>query len=380
MKTGLALALGAVLLAAGPARADFTIGAILSITGPAAALGGPERNALTLLPESVGGQKVRVVVLDDGTDTTQALKAARKLIDDEHVDVIFGPSTTPTSLAVLEAAAASGTPMVTVAGCAACVEPAEGAKRWAFKLSPNDAPIMDVITADMKRRGVSTMANFAFATSFGDAFAAAMDAAATRRGITPVLTVRYNPADATVTPQALRVIGAKPGAVFLAASGGPAVTPVIELRKRGYEGAIYANPGAAGTDVLRLGGAAAEGLFLAVSPFFVAEQLGEGNPVKPVALEFVRAYEAKFGAQTRSQPGASIWDAWVITQTAAVRAMAGAAPGTAGFRAALRDALERTDAVGSQGVFTMSAANHSGSDERALILAVARQGAWVLVK
>lgn len=175
-------------------------------------------------------------------------------------------------------------------------------------------------------------------------------------------------------------MAAKPDAVFIAGSGGPAVTPIIELRQRGFAGTIYSNPGAAGTDVLRLGGAAVEGLILAVSPFFVAEQLDDANPVKPKALRFVQAYEGRFGAGTRSQPAASMWDAYLITDAAAGKALAQAEPGTPEFRQALRDALEKTDLVGSQGVFTMSPANHSGSDERALILAQVRGGVWTLVK
>ena len=371
----------AAALAIGPARADITVGAVLSLTGPAAALGVPERNTIELMPTTIAGQHVRYVVLDDASDSTAAVRAARKLIDEEHADIIFGPSTTPNSLAVLDVAAAAETPMISLAGCAGCVEPAGGPRAWAFKMVPNDALIMGVISAHMARTGVKSMADFAFATSFGDAFAAAMDASAQRAGITPLLTVRYNPADASVTPQALRVLAAKPDAVFLAASGTPTVTPVLELRARGFTGPIYSNPGSASADVIRVGGRATEGLMLSVTSFLVAEQLDDANPVKPVALDYVRAYEAKFGPNTRSQPGAGMWDAWLITARAAPEALKAGEPGTPAFRRALRDAIERThDMVGSQGVFTMSASDHSGSDERALVLARIHDGAWTLVK
>ena len=201
----------ALVLAALPARADITVGVIVSVTGPAAALGGPERNVVALIPAEIAGQRVRSIVLDDASDTTSAVRAAQKLIDENKVDVIFGPSTTPNSLAVLEAAAAAGTPMVSLAGCAACVEPPSGPRRWGFKLSPNDRPIMDVLTAHMERAGVKSMANFAFANAFGDAFAAAMNASAKRRGIEPLLDVRYSPAETSVLPQALRLMAAKAG-------------------------------------------------------------------------------------------------------------------------------------------------------------------------
>lgn len=369
----------ALALAALPARADITVGVIVSVTGPAAALGGPERNVVNLVPTEIGGQTVRSIVIDDASDTTQAVRAAQKLIDENHVDVILGPSTTPNSLAVLEVAAASGTPMVTLAGCAACVEPASGARRWAFKLSPNDRPIMDVITAHMAKTGVKTLANFAFANAFGDAFAAAIDASAKRRGIEPLMTVRYSPADTSVVPQALRLMAAKPDAVFIAGSGSPAVTPILDLRKRGYAGTIYSNPGAASQDVLRLGGTAVEGLILAVSPFFVAEQLPAADPVKPVAMGFNRAYEDRFGQATRSQPAASMWDAYLLIGAALPDALKAGQPGTAAFRTGLRDAMEQARFNGSQGPFAMTPTDHSGSDEHLLTLAEVKDGAWRLV-
>lgn len=372
--------LSALVLAALPARADITVGVIVSVTGPAAALGGPERNVLNLVPTEIGGQKVRTVVLDDASDTTAAVRAAHKLIDENQVDVIFGPSTTPNSLAVLEVAATSGTPMVSLAGCAACVEPPDGPRRWSFKLTPNDRPIMDVLTAHMARAGVKTLATFAFANAFGDAFVAAMDASAKRRGIEPLINVRYGPADTSVVPQALRLMAVKPDAVFIAGSGGPAVTPILELRRRGYTGTIYSNPGAASTDVLRLGGTSVEGLILAVSPFLVAEQLPTSDPVKPVALHFDRAYEERFGVGSRSQPGASMWDAYLLLGTALPEALKAGQPGTAAFRTGLRDAMEHAGFAGAQGPFAMTSTDHSGSDEHLLILAEVKDGAWRLIQ
>lgn len=370
----------ALALAALPAQADITVGVIVSVTGPAAALGGPERNVVNLVPTEIGGQKVRSMVLDDASDTTLAVRAAQKLIDEHQVDVILGPSTTPNSLAALELAAASGTPMVSLAGCAACVEPPSGPRRWGFKLSPNDRPIMDVLTDHMARAGVKTLANFAFANSFGDAFAAAMDASAKRRGIEPLINVRYNPADTSVVPQALRLMAVKPDAVFVAGSGSPAVTPILDLRRRGYAGTIYSNPGAASRDVLRLGGTSVEGLILAVSPFFVAEQLPASDPVKPVALSFNRAYEERFGEFSRSQPGASMWDAYLLIGAALPEALKAGQPGTAAFRTGLRDAMERASFTGAQGPFAMTSTDHSGSDEHLLILAEVKDGAWRLIQ
>lgn len=192
--------------------------------------------------------------------------------------------------------------------------------------------------------------------------------------------MRYGPADTSVVPQALRLMAVKPDAVFIAGSGGPAVTPILELRRRGYTGTIYSNPGAASTDVLRLGGTSVEGLILAVSPFLVAEQLPTSDPVKPVALHFDRAYEERFGVGSRSQPGASMWDAYLLLGTALPEALKAGQPGTAAFRTGLRDAMEHAGFAGAQGPFAMTSTDHSGSDEHLLILAEVKDGAWRLIQ
>src|SRR5471030_2220262 len=67
------------------AFADVKIGVTLSATGPAASLGIPEKNTIALLPKEIGGQKMEYIVLDDATDSTQAIKNARKLTSEDHV-------------------------------------------------------------------------------------------------------------------------------------------------------------------------------------------------------------------------------------------------------------------------------------------------------
>ena len=93
--------LTAFMLIATSAQAEVTVGAVLSLTGPSAGLGIPEARTLELLPREIAGQAVRFVVLDDASDPAQALRVTKKLIEEEHVDAILGPSNTPNSVAIL---------------------------------------------------------------------------------------------------------------------------------------------------------------------------------------------------------------------------------------------------------------------------------------
>ncbi|MDT7950196.1 MAG: ABC transporter substrate-binding protein [Acetobacteraceae bacterium] len=365
-------------IAAAPARADLTLGAVLSLTGPGAGLGLPERNTIELLPPTVAGQPVHWVVLDDASDPTTAVRAARKLIDDNHVDAIIGPSTSPNSLALLDVAGASGTPFVSLAGSSSAIEPPEGNRRWAFKLIPSERVATVQIVDRLVRDGAKRLAQIGFANALGDGYINALAAQAKERGIETVADVRYNPADSSVTPQVLRLLAAKPDAVFVAASSTPATTPILELRNRGYGGPIYTVQGIAGPDALRVGGRALDGVMFSSVPVLVAEQLPDANPVKQPALAYVHAYEAKFGPGSRSLFGATLWDAFLLVSAGVERA--GTPPGTEAFRTALRDAMEHvTGLPGAEAIFSLAPTDHSGASADSQVMVEIRDGAYHLL-
>ena len=367
----------ACLLFAIPARAEITLGALLSLTGPGAGLGIPERNTIELLPRTIGGQPVRWVVLDDASDTTAAVRAARKMIDEEHVDAILGASTTPNSIAILDAIGAAGVPTVSLAGSSAVIEPPEGNRRWAFKLIPSERVATVQVIDHMLKTGKKTLGHIGFANSLGDGYIAALNAQAGPRGITTVAEVRYNPGDQSVTPQVLRLLAARPDAVFVAASSTPATTPIIELRARGFTGPIYTVQGIAGPDALRVGARSLDGTMFSAVPVLVAEQMPDGHAVKAPALAYVGAYEARYGAGSRSLFGATMWDAFLLIQAAAPSALQSGAPGTPAFRTALRDAMERVSGLAAaEAVFTLTPTDHSGAQADSQVMVEIRDGTY----
>lgn len=381
LRTLAPLLIASLALGVAPARADVVLGALLSLTGPGAGLGIPERNTIGLLPNTIAGEPVRWVVLDDATDATAAVRAARKMIDEEHVDAILGASATPASVAILDVIAAAGVPAVSLSGSSAVIEPPEGPRRWAFKPIPGERIAAAQLAEHMARAGRKTVGHIGFATSLGDGYIAALNAEAAARGIRTVAELRYNPADGSVTPQVLRLLAARPDAVFVAASSTPAATPILELRARGYAGPIYAVQGIAGPDTLRVGGRALDGVMFSAVPVLVAEQLPDNNPVKAPALAFVRAYEGKYGPGSRSLFGATLWDAFLLVEAAAPRALLAGLPGTPAFRTALRDAMETVQGLaGAEAVFSLSPTDHSGAEADSQVMVEIRGGAYRLLK
>src|SRR5690554_7112879 len=186
------------------AFAQVKVGVTVSSTGPAASLGIPERNTVSLLPTEIAGQKVEYIVLDDGTDTTVAVRNMRKLITDDNVDVIVGTSVSPGSLAMVDVAGETKVPMISVAANARIVEPVEGAREWVFKTPQNDQLMADALAAAMEKQGVKTLGFIGYNDAYGEGWLNVMTAAAEKRGIKMVAVERYARNDTSVTGQALK--------------------------------------------------------------------------------------------------------------------------------------------------------------------------------
>jgi branched-chain amino acid transport system substrate-binding protein len=375
------LTLGAAaLMAALPlaVSAQVKVGVTVSATGPAASLGIPERDTVALLPQEIGGQTVQYIVLDDATDTTQAVKNIRKLTAEDHVDVVLGTSVTPASLAMSDVAAETGTPMISVAANAKLVEPVDGPRKWVFKTPQNDALMARALADAMVKQGVKTLGFIGFSDAYGDGWLQEMKAAAQAKGIRMVADERFARPDTSVTGQVLKLLAAKPDGILIAASGTPVALPQRELVQRGYKGQIYQTHGAANNDVLRVCGQACEGMILPAGPLLVADQLPDSHPVKKSALVYKQVYEAKYGPGTINTFGGHMWDAGQLINAAIPKALAtGAKPGTAEFRAALRNALEQVKELpASQGVFNLSPTDHAGLDERGRVMVKVVQGKW----
>ncbi|MET3478025.1 ABC transporter substrate-binding protein [Variovorax atrisoli] len=359
------------------AWADVNVGVTISATGPAASLGIPEKNTISLMPKTIGGQKINYIVLDDASDTTAAVNNTRKLIAENKVDVILGSTTTPASLAMIDVAAEAQTPMISVAASARIIEPMDAKKKWVFKTPQNDIMMSLAIAEHMAANGVKTVAFIGFSDAYGEGWSQEFAKAADLKKIKIVANERYARTDTSVTGQALKIMAAKPDAVLVAGSGTPAALPQKTLKERGYTGKMYQTHGVANADFLRVGGKDVEGTFLPAGPVLVADQLPASNPVKKSALAYVSAYEAAYGKGSVSTFGGHAWDAGLLMSSAVPVALKKAQPGTPEFRAALRDALEQTKEVaGAHGVFNMTAQDHLGLDQRARVMVRIENGAW----
>ena len=362
------------------ANAQIRIGVDLATTGPAASIGLPSKNVVQMWPKEIAGQKIEVIVLDDGSTPTGAVLNGRKLTSEEKVDVLVGPNTTPAAIAMLDVLAESQTPMIALAASASIVLPMDAKRYWAFKMPQNDSLMATAVTKHMADNGVKTLGFIGFSDAYGESWLTEVNRLLDIRGIRMVAVERYNRADTSVTGQVLKLIAAKPDAILIAGAGTPAVTPQLALVERAYKGRIYQTHGIATYEFLKVGGKDVEGTYFPTGPGVVATQLPNDVAAKKVAVEFVKRYEARYGPDSVTQFAADAWDAWLVLADAIPKALKIAQPGTVEFRKALRDAIEGTkNLTVAQGVVNMSPEDHVGLDQRARVMAKIENGQWKFV-
>ena len=375
MKSKLCASLLATLFACvvTPARADLTIGVCLPMTGPAAGLGIPSKNGMLMWPESIAGEKLKVVLLDDATDPTAATTNARRLVTEEKVDVIVGSTATPSALAIAAVAAEAQTVQL----ASSPIELAEGKDTWTFRLPQATAVMAGGIVEHMKKSGVKSFAFIGYSDPYGENWLKDMTRLAAAAGIKLTTAERFARADTSVNAQAIKAVASNPDAIVLVASGSGAAMPHLAVVERGFKGRIYQTHSAASRDLIRIGGKNVEGAFVVAGLAVLPEGLPDSHPAKKLAVDFVDRYEKLYGAGTRNQFAAHVYDAQLVLAKAVPVALAKARPGTKEFRSALRDAIENSgEIVLTQGVIHYTAKDHFGLGDNSRMMLTIQNGNW----
>src|SRR5246500_2921067 len=372
-----AIAAATLALSAPSAQAqssDITIGISIVTTGPAAALGIPERNALEFVPKEIAGIPLKVIVLDDGGDPTNATTNARRFVTESKADIIMGSSTTPPTIAVSNVANEAGIPHIGLAPFP--ITEARG--KWSVDM-PQPVPIMGkVLYEHMKKHNVKTVGYIGYSDSYGDLWFKDLTTQGVPMGMSVVDEERFARPDTSVTGQVLKLVAANPDAILIGAPGTAAGLPQTELRDRGYKGLIYQTHGAASMDFIRIAGQAAEGVIMASGPVMSPETQPDSALTKKPGLALNTAYEAKYGPNSRSQFAGHAYDAFQVLQRVIPTALKTAKPGTPEFREAIRQAfLSEHEIAASQGVYNFTDKDRYGLDDRSRILLTVKDGKYV---
>ena len=368
----LAFATSAVL-----AVEPIKIGAVLSVTGPAAFLGEPELQTLQLYIGEINknggviGRPLQLVQYDDGSDANKANGFTKRLIDDDKVDVLIGGTTTGSTMSMVPLVEKAGIPFISLAGAVVVVEPV---KKNTFKVSHTDRMAAEKIYEDMKKRGISKVALLSETSGFGQSGRKESEAMAAKYGITLVTEETFGPKDTDMSPQ-LTKIKNTPGlqAVYIFGLGqGPAIA-TKNYRQLGIALPLYHSHGVASEEFIKLAGPAAEGVRLPAAALLVADKLPAGDPQKPVVMAYHKAFTERWKSEV-STFGGHAYDALMIVSNAIRKA-------GSTDKAKVRDAIEATRGyVGTGGIVNMSPADHMGLDLSAFRLLEVKKGEWSLVQ
>ncbi len=374
-----ASAAAAFALVGSALAADLKVGLSVSLSGPNSSLGIPYAKgmqaALAYKPE-IAGHKVQLIVLDDASDPTTAGRNARKLIEEDKVDVLMGTSGVPAAIAMAQVGKELKTPMIGLTPIA--LDPVDNP--WVVTVAQPTQLMVDAVVERMKRNGVKTVGYIGFSDAWGDLVYDALMKAAGPAGIKVVSNERYARADSSVTGQVLKIVALHPDAVMTGGAGTPGALPFLALAERGFKGGVYGQHGLINPDFIRVAGAAGNGALMPTGPVIVAEQLPADYPTRKIALEFRQAFQKVNNAPSTDAFSAYSFDGYLVFADAATRAMATKAePGTAQFRVALRDAIMTTkEVVGTHGVFNFKAGDLYGVDNRARVIVKLENGQWKL--
>lgn len=369
-------AFAAGMLAAQAALAEIKVGVVTALSGNGSSIGIPYARGVAAGYEyrnEVDGEKIRFIQLDDGSDPSAATRAARKLVEEEKVDILIGTATAPATIAIASVAKELKVPFIAVSPVALN----EGDDKWTVAVPQPPSLMVKVVTDRMHRDGVKNTGYIGFSDAWGDFVYAGAKAAEEAGHFKVISNERYSRTDTSVTGQILKILAGRPDAVLIGGSGTQGALPTLTLSDRNFKGKVYGTPALVNADFIRVAGKSAEGILVSTGPVIVAEQLPDDHFAKKISLDFREAYERANKSETKDGFSAYSFDAWLIFTEAAARAKTKATPGTPEFRQALKDEIFSTkELAGVHAIYNFTPESNYGVDERGLVLVRLENGAW----
>jgi len=375
-------ALGAIMVAGfatGGAQAEGTIkiGSFLAVTGGASFLGDPEKKTLEMYVDKINadggvlGKKLELVVYDSGGSPKKAVPFAKRLINDDKVDIILAGSTTGATMAVIPIVQKAGIPFISFGGAGVIINPV---KKWVFKTPHTDTLAVQKIYTDMKGRGISKIGLLSGSGGFDKSCRKNVQKLAAGAGMTLVADETHGKGDTDMTAQITKIKNA-PGVQAMMYCGFGAATSIVakNFKQLGLTIPHYQTHGSASKSFIKNAGGGAEGVRLPAAALVVVDALPATHPQKKVASAYKKMYEAKAGSEISSF-GGHAYDGLMIAVEAIKRA------GSTDKAAVLAEIEKTKNFVGVDGIYTMSPTDHLGLDEASFVMVQVKDGDWKMLK
>ena len=356
-------------------KETYKIGALFAVTGFNSPLGTPERDTALMLQEQinakggVNGRKIELIIYDTESDETKAVILAKKLLEQDKVLAIIGPSSTGESLALVDTMTKAQTPLISLAASIQIVEPVKD-KKWIFKTPQSDALAVGEIYDYLVKKNLTKVALLTASSGFGVTGKDALEKAASAKGITIVAAETFGDKDTDMTPQLTKIKGTGAQAIITwGTNPGPAII-AKNAKQLGLNIPLFNSHGIANIQFIEVAGDAANGVIFPAGKLLVAETLPDSDPQKKVLVQYSKDFQAKFnrGANTF---GGHAYDALMLV----TKALEKAGPD----KSKIRDELEKIkNFVGTGGVFNMSETDHNGLAKGSFVMIKIANGKWTV--
>lgn len=376
----LVAASAAVLALATSAQAEIRIGFVTSLSGVASSIGIPYGKGINAAYEyrsEVGGEKIKLIQLDDGSDPSAATRNARKLIEEDKVDLLIGTATVPSTMAMAAVVKELKVPFIALSPVQPKAVLPPGSEQWIITIPQPPSLLISVVADRIARDHVKNLGYIGYSDAWGDLVYGGAIAAQEKGKFKVTSNERFARTDTSVTGQILKILATKPEGILIGASGTQGALPPLTLGERGFKGKLYGTVPLVNPDFVRVGGKAVEGIEVSTGPIVVAEQLPDGHFAKKIGLAFRKAYEKVNHATTTDVFSAYSFDGWLLMANAAEQVLKTTKPGSPEFRKAMMDALMNTkDIAGTHAVYNFKPGAVYGVDERSLVIVKLVKGKW----
>ena len=367
-------------LQARAAGEPYRIGSIFSYTGPAAFLGDRMKRSVELFVEEtnkkggINGHPIELTLYDAASESSKAVLAAKRLIEQDKVDVIVGDGNrSDIGLAIIPTVQRAKVPLMSVSGATALVEPVKD-RPYVFKSTVNDVEVVARLLDFFKKKGIKDIAMLNDTGAFGVSARDVLKAQAPAAGINVVAWEEFQPADNDLTTQLTRIRGTSAAAIVCWTVTPAGVVFLKNARQLGLKQTLVHGFGFVAERYMTLAGEAAEGLLLTSLKFPVAEELPDSDPIKKTILDYKARYRAKYNEETDVY-GGQAWDGIGMVATAMAKA---ASADKEKVRASLETSIREYPGVG--GVFSFTPEKHWGLAKRDVAMIEWRGGKFRLVE
>jgi branched-chain amino acid transport system substrate-binding protein len=357
------------------APAPIKIGGLFAVTGPPSFLGEPERNTAQMVVDEINksggvkGAQLQLIAYDTQGDATKAVQLANKLIKDDKVIAIIGPSTTGETMAVIPVVEKEEIPLIS---CAAGSKITDPVKKWVFKTAQNDGLAVTKIYEYLAKKKLTKIAILTVSDGFGSSGREQLKAHAAKFGIDIVNDDTYGPKDTDMTAQLTKIRGSEAQAIICwGTNPGPAVI-ARNAKQLGIKLPLFMSHGVSSKKFIELAGDAAEGIMLPSGRVIVADVLPKSDKQKKSLMAFVNDYKKHYKVEG-DHFGGHAWDAVMLLKQAMDKG--------ASTPATVRDQLEKIkNFAGIGGIFTLSPEDHAGLTKDAFVLVEIKNKDWALLK